>query len=321
MAPRPLKILLASPRGFCAGVVRAIDIVEQALARYGAPIYVRHEIVHNRHVVDDLRRKGAIFVKEVADIPVGAITVFSAHGVSRRVKGDAGLRDLQVVDATCPLVVKVHHEARRYASEGLELVLVGHAGHPEVEGTMGQVPGKVILVTSVEDALSIEPADPDKLAYVTQTTLSVDDTREIVRALKRRFPQISGPKAQDICYATQNRQGAVRGMVEKCDLVLVIGAEFSSNSSRLREVSESCGVPSYLIPDAEALDPDWLDNIETVGITAGASAPEFLVKGLIAKLGDLYDTTVEEVGSIRESVTFKLPRELTRLGRRGAPSA
>ena len=321
MAPRPLKILLASPRGFCAGVVRAIDIVEQALARYGAPIYVRHEIVHNRHVVDDLRRKGAIFVKEVADIPVGAITVFSAHGVSRRVKGDAGLRDLQVVDATCPLVVKVHHEARRYASEGLELVLVGHAGHPEVEGTMGQVPGKVILVTSVEDALSIEPADPDKLAYVTQTTLSVDDTREIVRALKRRFPQISGPKAQDICYATQNRQGAVCGMVEKCDLVLVIGAEFSSNSSRLREVSESCGVPSYLIPDAEALDPDWLDNIETVGITAGASAPEFLVKGLIAKLGDLYDTTVEEVGSIRESVTFKLPRELTRLGRRGAPSA
>ena len=320
LAGRALKILLASPRGFCAGVVRAIDIVEQALARYGPPIYVRHEIVHNRHVVDDLRQKGAIFVKEVADIPVGAITVFSAHGVSRRVKDDAGLRNLQVVDATCPLVVKVHNEARRYAREGLELILVGHSGHPEVEGTMGQVPGQVILVTSVEDAMSIEPADPDKLAYVTQTTLSVDDTRDIVLALKRRFPQITGPKAQDICYATQNRQGSVRRMVDRCDLILVIGADFSSNSNRLREISESFGVPSYLIPDAESLDPKWLEGVDTVGITAGASAPEFLVQGLVARLGDMFDTWVEEVDWVRESVTFKLPRELKRLQRQDAPS-
>ncbi len=306
---RSIRILLPEPRGFCAGVVRAIDIVERALETYGSPVYVRHEIVHNRHVVDSLREKGAIFVEEVNDIPVGAVAVFSAHGVSRRVEGDSELRELHVIDATCPLVKKVHNEAHRYSRQGREIILIGHNGHPEVEGTMGQVEGTVFLISTEEEVWKLEPTDPSKLAFVSQTTLSVDDTREIVAALRRRFPQIVGPGASDICYATQNRQDAVKKLMSKCDLILVIGAQNSSNSNRLREICESGGTRSLLIPDAKYIDPGWFEDVETVGITAGASAPEILVQQLIARLSEMFDATVETLDGVAEDVVFRLPRE------------
>ena len=303
-------MILAQPRGFCAGVVRAIDIVERALEIHGAPVYVRHEIVHNRHVVESLRAKGARFVEEVEDIPEGAVTVFSAHGVARKVVDDAGVRRLQVIDATCPLVSKVHNETKRYARKGYEVVLIGHPGHPEVQGTMGQVSSEVHLVSDLADVATLEPSDPARLAYVTQTTLSVDDTREIIAALKERFPEIDGPDVKDICYATQNRQTAVRRLANRSDVILVIGADYSSNSNRLREISEEAGTDSYLIPDAAGMDPAWLDGARTVGITAGASAPEELVQELIARLDELFEVTVADLDGIEENVTFRLPREL-----------
>ena len=311
-------MILAQPRGFCAGVVRAVDIVERALEIHGAPVYVRHEIVHNRHVVESLRAKGARFVEEVDDIPEGAVTVFSAHGVARKVVNDAGVRGLQVIDATCPLVSKVHNETKRYAGKGYEIVLIGHPGHPEVEGTMGQVSGEVHLVSDIADVATLQPANPSRLAYVTQTTLSVDDTREIIAALKERFPEIRGPDVKDICYATQNRQTAVRRLAERSDVILVIGADYSSNSNRLREISDESGTDSYLIPDAGGMDPAWLDGARTVGITAGASAPEELVQELIARLGDLFDITVTDLDGIEENVTFRLPSELLVAGERVA---
>ncbi len=311
MAKQPLRVILAQPRGFCAGVVRAVDIVERALDIYGAPVYVRHEIVHNKHVVDGLREKGARFVERISDIPTGAVTVFSAHGVSRKVEDAADGRGLQVIDATCPLVSKVHVEAQRYARQDYEVVLIGHAGHPEVEGTMGQVPGTVHLVSNVADVAALEPADPSMLAYVTQTTLSVDDTREIIAALKARFPGIHGPDVKDICYATQNRQTAVRLLAAESDVILVIGADYSSNSNRLREIGDEAGTRSYLIPDSAGLDPVWLEGAGTVGITAGASAPEELVQGLVDRLCDMFDVTLTDLDGIEENVTFKLPKELS----------
>ena len=310
MAKRSLEVILAQPRGFCAGVVRAIDIVERALEIYGAPVYVRHEIVHNKHVVADLRAKGARFVEEIEEIPPGAITVFSAHGVSRKVEQDAGDRSLEVIDATCPLVSKVHHEAKRYARRGHEVVLIGHAGHPEVVGTMGQVPGEVHLVSSVADVAALRPVDSTKLSYVTQTTLSVDDTRDIIAALKECFPEIRGPDVKDICYATQNRQTAVRRLASRSDVILVIGAHYSSNSMRLREIGEEAGTAAYLIPDAGALRPEWLEQARSVGITAGASAPERLVQDLIGRLDELYEVTVTDLDGIEENVSFRLPRGL-----------
>ncbi len=318
MTKQPLQVILAQPRGFCAGVVRAVDIVERALQIYGAPVYVRHEIVHNKHVVDSLRDKGARFVEEIGDIPQGAVTVFSAHGVSRKVEDDAGVRGLQVIDATCPLVSKVHNETKRYARTGYEVVLIGHPGHPEVEGTMGQVPDEVYLVSNLADIATLTPANPAKLSYVTQTTLSVDDTREIIAALKVRFPEIRGPDVKDICYATQNRQTAVRRLANRSDVILVIGADYSSNSNRLREISEEAGTDSYLIPDAESLNPAWLDGARAVGITAGASAPEELVQELIDRLGDMFDVTVTDLDGIEENVTFRLPRELLDAGKQVA---
>ena len=310
MAKQALHVLLAQPRGFCAGVVRAVDIVERALQVYGPPVYVRHEIVHNKHVVESLREKGARFVEDIADIPKGAVTVFSAHGVSRQVEGDAGVRGLRVIDATCPLVTKVHNETTRHERQGYEIVLIGHLGHPEVEGTMGRVPGEVHLVSDIDDVATLTPGNRAKLAYVTQTTLSVDDTREIIAALNARFPGIRGPDVKDICYATQNRQTAVRLLADRCDVILVIGADYSSNSNRLQEIGKEAGTESYLIPDAGSLNPVWLDGAATVGITAGASAPEELVQALIDRLGDLFDITVTDVDGIEENVTFRLPREL-----------
>ena len=315
---RALQVILAQPRGFCAGVVRAVDIVERALEIYGAPVYVRHEIVHNKHVVDSLRAKGARFVEEVGDIPEGAVTVFSAHGVSRKVVDDAGVRSLQVIDATCPLVSKVHNETKRYAGKGYEVVLIGHPGHPEVEGTMGQVSGEVYLVSDLADVATLAPANPDKLSYVTQTTLSVDDTREIIAALEKRFPEIRGPDVKDICYATQNRQTAVRRLADRSDVILVIGADYSSNSNRLREISEEAGTDSHLIPDAGSLDPVWLVEARVVGITAGASAPEGLVQELIGRLGEMFDVTLTDLDGIEENVTFRLPRELLDAAERAA---
>jgi 4-hydroxy-3-methylbut-2-enyl diphosphate reductase len=268
-----LRVVLAQPRGFCAGVERAIEIVERALKKYGPPIYVRHEIVHNRHVVEDLRTRGAVFVDDLDEIPAGAMTVFSAHGVAKRVEEVARERGLPVIDATCPLVAKVHAEGRRYAAGGREIVLVGHAGHAEVEGTIGQIPGIVHLVQTVEDVATLNPGTPDKLAYITQTTLSVDDTRNIIAALKARFPAIVGPDVRDICYATQNRQQAVRDLAGAVDVILVVGSRNSSNSNRLREIGEELGKPAYLIDDAAALRAEWFADIGSVGLTAGASAP------------------------------------------------
>src|SRR5918993_416524 len=295
---RSLKVLLAKPRGFCAGVERAIETVERALERYGAPIYVRHEIVHNKRVVQNLRAKGARFVAEVDEVPEDAVTVFSAHGVARRVEERAAGRRLEVIDATCPLVRKVHMEGRRYAEKGFEVVLIGHGGHPEVVGTLGQIPGTVHLVTCLADAEALEPADPQKLAYVTQTTLSVDDTRDIIAGLRRRFPAIVGPDTRDICYATQNRQTAV---------VWVVGAPNTSNANRLREIGEACGTPSFLVEDATDLDPAWLSEAESVGITAGASAPEELVEELLSRLQTLYVAEIRTLDGVEETVQFRLP--------------
>jgi 4-hydroxy-3-methylbut-2-enyl diphosphate reductase len=306
-----IRVLLAKPRGFCAGVERAIEIVERAIALYGPPVYVRHEIVHNKHVVESLRAKGAIFVEELADVPDGAVTIFSAHGVSTAVEDEAKRRDLPVIDATCPLVTKVHKEGRNHARKNREVILIGHAGHPEVEGTQGRIPGGVHLVSQASDVASLVVRDPDQLAYVTQTTLSVDDTRDIIEALKERFPQIHGPDVNDICYATQNRQQAVRDLAHQVDLLLVVGAQNSSNSNRLREIGAEIGIPSYLIDDARGLDPAWLAGIRTVGVTAGASAPEELVQDLIARLSDFGGVVVEELAGVDEHMQFKLPRELS----------
>jgi 4-hydroxy-3-methylbut-2-enyl diphosphate reductase len=313
-----MKIILAQPRGFCAGVERAIEIVERALVKYGPPVYVRHEIVHNKRVVDELRAKGAIFVEEVSEIPAGAVTIFSAHGVARHVENDAALRGLTVIDATCPLVAKVHKEGQRYSTLGHEVVLIGHEGHPEVEGTLGQIDGRVYLISSAADVEKLTVEDPEHLAYVTQTTLSVDDTRDIIDALKRRFPAIKGPDVNDICYATQNRQQAVRRLAGAVDILLVIGAKNSSNSNRLREIGAEIDVPSYLIDDATALDPAWLEGKKTVGVTAGASAPEALVEELVARLQELGCQSVTTLNGLVENVRFKLPPEVRDLERASA---
>jgi len=305
------SIILAQPRGFCAGVDRAVEIVERALALYGPPVYVRHEIVHNQWVVEDLRSKGVVFVDEVSDIPDGAITVFSAHGISEKVENEATLRNLPVIDATCPLVTKVHKEAQRYEQEGREIVLIGHAGHPEVEGTSGRVTQPVHLISRAADVAALRVQNPDKVAYVTQTTLSVDDTKEIITALKDRFPNIAGPELRDICYATQNRQNAVRQLSSEVDVLLVIGAANSSNSNRLRDLGAEMGRPAYLIPDARAINPAWLEGAASVGITAGASAPEHLVQEVIEALCALYPgAQVHTMQGIEEHTRFKLPPEV-----------
>lgn len=303
-------IVLADPRGFCAGVERAIEIVERALQKFGAPIYVRHEIVHNDHIVSDLRRKGAVFVEDLDEVPIGSRVIMSAHGVSRQVREHADARKLEVFDATCPLVTKVHVEVRKLRAEGYEIVMIGHAGHPEVEGTMGQVDEGMYLV---EDAIGVEKLQvktPEKLAYVSQTTLSVDDTQVVVKALQKKYPSILGPKKSDICYATQNRQDAVKTMAAEVDVVLVVGSPTSSNSNRLREVAERFGVPAYLIGSARELKPEWLKDAKRVGITAGASAPEELVQGLLAKVESLGATTINELSGVEEHVRFPLPKGL-----------
>ena len=305
-----LKVILAQPRGFCAGVDRAIDIVERALAKYGAPVYVRHEIVHNKHVVETLRERGAIFVEEIDEVPEGAVTIFSAHGVARKVEDGAHLRELDVIDATCPLVTKVHKEGRRYASRGYDIVLIGHLGHPEVEGTLGQIPGTVHVISEPEDVDGLTVSNPDQVSFVTQTTLSVNDTKDVIVALKKRFPKIIGPDTRDICYATQNRQMAVIEMVKQVELLLVVGANNSSNSNRLREIGENFGVPSYLIEDATMMDPAWLDGVKVVGITAGASAPESLVQDTIKRLRNYRTIHVDKLDGVEENVHFKLPAEL-----------
>ncbi len=308
---RKFKVLLARPRGFCAGVVRAIDIVNKAIDRYGAPVYVRHEIVHNKRVVETLRSRGAIFVNELEDIPDDALTIFSAHGVSEAVETEARDRGLPVIDATCPLVSRVHAEGRRHSEHGQEVIMIGHDGHPEVEGTRGRVSGGLQVVSSVPDILNLDVNNPEKLAYVTQTTLSVDDTRNIIDALRTRFPAIEGPDLRDICYATQNRQQSVRDLSTRIDLLLVVGAQNSSNSNRLKEIGMEMNIQSHLIDDADALNPDWLDDVETIGITAGASAPEELIDELLEKLASQGETMIEEVSDIVENIQFKLPKELS----------
>lgn len=315
-----LRVVLARPRGFCAGVERAVRAVERALDRHGPPVYVRHEIVHNRRVVDELRARGAMFVEEIGDIPPGAITVFSAHGVSRAVEDAAKTRALATVDATCPLVTRVHSEAQRYARQGREVILIGHAGHPEVEGTSGRIPGGARLVSTPEDVARLVVRDPGRLAYVTQTTLSVDDTRETIAALKARFPAIVGPDLGDICYATQNRQAAVRRLAESVDAILVVGASNSSNSNRLREIGEEAGAPSRLIDDAAAVDPGWLRGVAAVGVTAGASAPETLVREVVDRLAEIADIAVETMDGEEERVHFKLPAERPAAAASGAAS-
>jgi 4-hydroxy-3-methylbut-2-enyl diphosphate reductase len=307
-----VHVMLAQPRGFCAGVIRAIDIVEHALERFGAPVYVRHEIVHNRHVVESLRAKGARFVEHLAEVPTGAITVFSAHGVARVVEDDARTRGLRVLDATCPLVAKVHGQGKRYVAQGRVVILIGHAGHPEVEGTMGQIPGPVVLVQNEHDVEHLALAAETPVAYITQTTLSVDDTRQVIAALKRRFVDIVGPDVDDICYATQNRQSAVRELAKVAGVILVVGAKNSSNSNRLREIGVECGVPSYLIADGSELDAAWVRGAAVVGITAGASAPETLVDGVVNVLRTLGATRVSVLPGIEEKVEFRLPAELVR---------
>jgi 4-hydroxy-3-methylbut-2-enyl diphosphate reductase len=304
------NILLARPRGFCAGVVRAIEIVNRAIDFYGAPVYVRHEIVHNKRVVETLSARGAIFVKELEEIPDGAVTVFSAHGVSEAIEKKANERGLPVIDATCPLVLKVHVEGRHHAAQGQEVIMIGHNGHPEVEGTRGRVPGGVKVVSSREDVLSLEVQDIKKLAFVTQTTLSVDDTRDIIVTLRQRFPDIQGPDLNDICYATQNRQQSVRDLCSRVDLLLVIGAHNSSNSTRLMEIGVEMQVASYLIDDVDALDEDWLVGVSSIGITAGASAPEVLIEELLARLSAIGETIIEETSDIVEDIHFKLPKIL-----------
>ncbi len=309
------QIQLANPRGFCAGVHRAIGIVERALELFGSPVYVRHEVVHNKFVVDGLRQKGAVFVEELDEVPDGAVVIFSAHGVAKAVREEAARRGLKVYDAICPLVTKVHMEVDRYQREGRECILIGHAGHPEVEGTLGQYQrndgvGGMYLVESVEDVERLQVKDPDHLAFVTQTTLSMDDTAEVIDALRRRFPKIHGPKKEDICYATQNRQDAVKRLAESCDLVLVVGSRNSSNSNRLQEIAVKHGIPAYLIDGPGEIDPAWLEGRRRVGVTAGASAPEVLVRQVIERLRSLDGFEVLELEGIPEKVVFSLPKEL-----------
>ena len=305
-----MQVLLANPRGFCAGVDRAIEIVERALRLHGAPIYVRHEVVHNKFVVEDLRQKGAVFVEDLSQVPEGATVIFSAHGVSQAVRRDAEARKLKVFDATCPLVTKVHVEVAKMLKAGHEIVMIGHRGHPEAEGTMGQAVSGMYLVETLADVGALEVRNPDKLAYVTQTTLSVDDAKAIVAALRARFPGIRGPKRDDICYATQNRQDAVKFMAPQCDVVIVVGSPNSSNSNRLREVAEHMGAEAYMVDSAADLRPEWIAGKRRVGVTAGASAPEVLVNELIARLSELGARSVRPLEGINESVVFNLPREL-----------
>ncbi|MDQ6924167.1 MAG: 4-hydroxy-3-methylbut-2-enyl diphosphate reductase [Pseudomonadota bacterium] len=305
-----MKLVLANPRGFCAGVDRAIAIVEQALAQFGSPIYVRHEVVHNKFVVDDLRAKGAIFVDELAEVPAGSTVVFSAHGVSRAVRAEAESRRLKVFDATCPLVTKVHIEVAKMRHAGREIVMIGHSGHPEVEGTMGQSDGGIYLVESIADVAALEVRDPTNLSYVTQTTLSVDDAAAIVAALKARFPAIAGPKRDDICYATQNRQDAVKSMATRCDLVIVVGSPNSSNSNRLREVATNLGIQAYMIDRAEELQAAWLEGRLCVGVTAGASAPDVLVRQVIERLRALGASDIAELDGVVERTVFPMPKGL-----------
>ncbi|HMA87300.1 MAG TPA: 4-hydroxy-3-methylbut-2-enyl diphosphate reductase [Burkholderiales bacterium] len=312
LSPAPAEVLLANPRGFCAGVERAIEIVERALEQYGAPIYVRHEIVHNRFVVEHLRAKGAVFVDELEEVPAGCTVIFSAHGVSKAVRADADARGLKVFDATCPLVTKVHVEVAKMLAAGLEIVMIGHRGHPEAEGTMGQAASGIHLVETAADVAGLEIADPSRVAYVTQTTLSVDDAGAVIAALKARFPAIRGPKRDDICYATQNRQDAVKLMAPQCDVVIVVGSPNSSNSNRLREVARNMGAEAYMVDRAADLRPEWVAGKRRVGVTAGASAPEVLVEELIARLRELGAASVRQLEGIQESVVFTLPRELSR---------
>ena len=309
-----MKILLANPRGFCAGVDRAIDIVERALKLFGAPIYVRHEVVHNRYVVDRLRKLGAIFVDELDEVPEGATVIFSAHGVSKAVQAEAARRGLEVFDATCPLVTKVHMEVSRYGREGREVILIGHAGHPEVEGTMGQYDrshgGEIFLVEHPDDVAGLEIKNPSRLAFVTQTTLSVDDTARVIAALRQRFPALTSPRKEDICYATQNRQDAVKALVERCDAIVVVGSKTSSNSSRLTEIALKAGLPGYMVDGADDLKREWFADCETVGVTAGASAPEVLVRQVIARLKEWGGEVPEEISGREEHVVFSLPKVL-----------
>jgi 4-hydroxy-3-methylbut-2-enyl diphosphate reductase len=304
------RVILAQPRGFCAGVVRAIDIVELALQKYGPPIYVRHEIVHNRHVVDSLIAKGAHFVEELSEVPDGALTIFSAHGVPRAVVDEARDRGLPTLDATCPLVSKVHNQGRHYIARGRTLILIGHAGHPEVEGTLGQIDGPTYLVQNEAEIAALPLAADTPIAYVTQTTLSVDDTTALIEALKRRFSDVVGPETRDICYATQNRQSAVRDLARVADLILVVGAKNSSNSNRLREIAEESGVPGYLVADGSQVDPAWLEGVKIVGLTAGASAPEVLVEDVIGALRRIAPVEVSTLDGIEENVRFRLPLDL-----------
>lgn len=313
-----MKIVMANPRGFCAGVDRAIEIVERALELFGAPVYVRHEVVHNKYVVDSLRNKGAIFVEELDEVPDDTTVIFSAHGVAKQVREEAARRKLRVYDAICPLVTKVHMEVGHYQDEGRECILIGHEGHPEVEGTLGQYQpkdneGGMYLVESVEDVWNLDVKNPDFLAFVTQTTLSMDDTAEVINALRDRFPSIAGPRKEDICYATQNRQDAVKNLSKQCDLILVVGSPNSSNSTRLMEISEKVGVPSYLIDNASEIKQEWLDGKECVGVTAGASAPEVLVDDVIKQLQDWGADSVEEAPGEIEKVVFYLPKELAKV--------
>ncbi len=303
-------VLLANPRGFCAGVDRAIAIVERALEKFGAPIYVRHEVVHNTFVVNDLKAKGAIFVEELAEVPAGATVIFSAHGVSQAVRREAQARGLNVFDATCPLVTKVHVEVSKLREKGFEIVMIGHKGHPEVEGTLGQSAGGMYLVETPDDVATLEVDNPDRLAYVTQTTLSVDDAARVVDALRARFPDITGPKKDDICYATQNRQDAVKSLAPQCDVVIVVGSPTSSNSNRLREVARNLGVPAYMVDHANEIDPRWIEGKERVGVTAGASAPEVLVQDVVKRLSQCGARDVENLPGVMENVGFPLPRGL-----------
>lgn len=306
----PMRIVLAQPRGFCAGVVRAVEIVERALQKYGAPVYVRHEIVHNKHVVDSLKAKGARFVETLSEIPKNAVTIFSAHGVARSVEEEAVARGLPVLNATCPLVTKVHNQGKRYVAQGRTLILIGHAGHPEVVGTIGQISGSVVLVQTEEEVETLDIPTDAPVAYVTQTTLSVDDTRGIIAKLKCRFSDIVGPEMRDICYATQNRQAAVRELSRQVDVILVVGAKNSSNSNRLLEIGLETGIPSYLIADSSELQPEWVRDARAVGLTAGASAPEVLVEGVIDALGRLGPVEVSTLAGREEAIEFRLPAEL-----------
>jgi 4-hydroxy-3-methylbut-2-enyl diphosphate reductase len=305
-----MQVVLAQPRGFCAGVVRAISIVERALEKYDAPIFVRHEIVHNKHVVEDLKDKGARFVDEIDEIPSGAVTIFSAHGVAKSVENSAENRGLPIIDATCPLVTKVHLQGKRYVSQGRTVILVGHAGHPEVEGTMGQIPGPVHLVQTEDDVSTLPIPVGAPVAYVTQTTLSIDDTRGVIDAIKRRFSNVVGPETNDICYATQNRQMAVQELTKIADVILVVGAKNSSNSNRLREIGEEAGIPSYLLAEGSELKPEWVRGAQVIGLTAGASAPEAMVQDVIASLRLLGPVDVTSLPGVEENVEFRLPVEL-----------